>query len=181
MKLFLIHIIVFISIHSFGQTVSDRIITIAPHLSFQNYEHFNRLTLKSSDSPLEYLSGFNFEWGYTYKVSVRETKLKSTLTDGTQYEHALNHVISKTKVPDTTQFKLYLNQPKYHHQVDSSERFVNNTLKPINDSTYLYFDKVEIEVPENLKMRFNQIVEGKTSRVGQFIFINEKRIRLVHL
>ncbi|MFT6947636.1 MAG: hypothetical protein ACJARP_002063 [Vicingaceae bacterium] len=25
------------------------------------------------------------------------------------------------------------------------------------------------------------MVEGKTSRVGHFIFINEKRIRLVHL
>jgi hypothetical protein len=30
-------------------------------------------------------------------------------------------------------------------------------------------------------MLFNQIVEGKTSRLGHFMFINEKRIRLVHL
>ena len=71
MKIFLIHLIAFLSISSFGQTVSDKIITIAPNLSFQNYEHFKRLTLNSPDSPIEYLDGFNFEWGYTYKVSVK--------------------------------------------------------------------------------------------------------------
>ncbi|MFT6138744.1 MAG: hypothetical protein ACJAV5_001941 [Vicingaceae bacterium] len=181
MKLFLIHIIAFISISSFGQTVSDRTITINPSLSFQNYKHFKRLILNSPDSPIEYLDGFNFEWGYTYKVSVRETKLKSTLSDGSEYEYGLNHVISKTKVPDTAQFKLFLDQSRYYHKIDSSEQSINIILKLINDSTYIYFDKVEIEVPENLKMIFNQIVDGKTSRVGHFMFINEKRIRLVHL
>jgi hypothetical protein len=181
MKLFLIYVISFISISSFGQTVSDRTITIYPNLSFQNYEHFKRLILNSPDSPVEYLDGFNFEWGYTYKVSVRETKLKSPLTDGSQYEYVLKHIISKTKVPDTAQFKLFIDQSRYDHNVDSSEQSINIILKLINDSTYLYFDKVEIEVPENLKMLFNQIVEGKTTKVGHFMFINEKRIRLLHL
>ncbi|MFB0997872.1 MAG: DUF4377 domain-containing protein [Flavobacteriales bacterium] len=181
MKIFLIHLIAFLSISSFGQTVSDKIITIAPNLSFQNYEHFKRLTLNSPDSPIEYLDGFNFEWGYTYKVSVKETKLKYTLSDGTQYDYALNHIISKTKVPGSTQFKLFLDPSRYYHQVDSSKQLISNTLQLINDSTYNYFDKVEIEIPDNLKIIFNQIVEGKTSRLGYFIFINEKRIRLVHL
>ena len=181
MKLFLIHVIAFLSISSFGQTVSDRTITIDPNLSFQNYEHFKRLTLNSPDSPIEYLDGFNFEWGYTYKVSVKETKLRITLSDGTKYDYELNHIISKTRMPDTTQFKLFLDPSRYYHQVDSSEQLVNNTLKLINDSIYNYFDKVEIEVPDNLKIIFNQIVEGKTSRLGHFIFINEKRIRLIHL
>jgi hypothetical protein len=111
-KLFLIYVIAFISISLFGQTVSDRTITIDPNLSFQNYEHFKILSLNSPDSPIEYLYGFNFEWGYTYKVSVRETKLKSHLSDGLQYEYVLNHVISKTKVPYTTQFKLFLDQSR---------------------------------------------------------------------
>jgi hypothetical protein len=181
MKVFLIHVIAFISISSFGQTVSDRTITIDPYLSFQKYEHFKRLTLNSPDSPIEYLDGFNFEWGYTYKVSVRETKLKSTSSDGTQYEYVLNHIISKTKVPDTTQFKLFLDQSRYYHKVDSREQLMNVTLKPINDNTYLYFGSVEIEVPDHLKLMFNEIVAGKASRLGHFIYINEKRIRLVHL
>jgi predicted ATPase len=181
MKLFLIHVITFLSISSFGQTVSDRTITIGPNLSFQYYEHFKRLTLNSPDSPIEYLDGFNFKWGYTYKVSVKETKLRFTMSDGTQYDYSLNHIISKTKAPDSTQFKLFLTSSRYYHQVDSSEQLMNITLKLINDSTYNYFDKVEIEVPDNLKIIFNQIVEGKTSKLGHFIYINEKRIRLVHL
>jgi hypothetical protein len=181
MKLFLIHLIALISISSFGQTVSDRTITIDPNLSFQNYEHFKKLSLNSPDSPIEYLDGFDFEWGYTYKVSVRETKLSPPLSDGSQHEYVLNHIISKTKVPDTIQFKLFLDQSRYYHKVDSSDQLRNIILKQINDSTYIYFDKVEIEVPEDLKMLFNQIVEGKTSRLGHFMFINEKRIRLVYL
>jgi zinc/manganese transport system substrate-binding protein len=47
---------------------------------------------------------------------------------------------------------------------------MNITLKLINDSTYNYFDKVEIEVPDNLKIIFNQIVEGKTSKLGLLIY-----------
>jgi hypothetical protein len=181
MKLFLISIMALLSIPLFGQTISDRTITIDPYLSFQNYEHFKRLTLNSPDSPIEYLDRFNFEWGYTYRLSVRETKLRSALTDGSQYDYELNHIISKTKVPDSTQFKLFLDPSRYYFKVDSTEQLNNNTLKLINDSTYLYFDKVEIEVPPNLKMIFNQIVKNKTSRLGHFIFINEKCIRLVHL
>jgi len=181
MKLFLIHLITFFSIGSFGQTVSDKTITIAPNLSFQNYEHFKRLTLSSPDSHIEYISEFIFEWGYTYNLSVRETKLRSTLSDGTEYDYVLNHIISKTKMPDSTEFNLFLDESRYYHQVDSSEKFINRTLIWIKDSTYLYFDEVEIEVPDNLKMSFKQIVEGEISRLGHFIFINEKRIRLVHL
>jgi hypothetical protein len=181
MKFFSSYLLVFLSIISFGQTISDKTIRIDSHLSFQNYEHFKRLTLSSPDSPIEYLDGFDFEWGYTYKISVRETKLRSTLSDGTQHEYEINHIISKIKAPDSTQFKLFLDPSLYYHAVDLSEQEINKTLKPINDSLYLYFDKVEIEVPANLKILFNQIVEGKTSRLGHFIFINRKRIRLVYL
>lgn len=181
MKTLLIQLIALLSIHSMGQTVSNKTITIAPNLSFQNYEHFKRLTLHSPDSPIEHLSGFDFEWGYTYKVSVRETKLASTLSDGTQFEYELNRIVSKTKVPDQTQFKLFLDASRYYHRVDSSEQADNVTLKRINDSTYLYFDEVEIEVPNGLKSTFHKVVTEEKPRMGSFIFIDEKRIRLVQL
>ncbi|WP_261793645.1 DUF4377 domain-containing protein [Psychroserpens burtonensis] len=126
------------------------------------------------------MDDFDFEWGYTYKINVRETRLRSTLSDGTQYDYALNHIISKIKGPNSTPFKLFLDPSLYYHPVDASQQEINKTLKPINDSLYLYFDKVKIEVPANLKILFNQILEGKVSRMGHFIFINEERIRLVH-
>ena len=181
MKTILSYLLVFLCLNSFGQTVSDKTITINPSLSFQNYEHFKRLTLNSPDSPIEYLDGFDFEWGYIYKLSIRETKLEYTLSDGTQYDYALNHIISKTKVPDSTQFKLFLDPSLYYNVVDSSEQEINKTLKLINDSLYLYFDEVEIEVPANLKISFKQIAEEKVSSLDHFIFIDKKRIKLVHL
>ncbi len=43
----------------------------------------------------------------------------------------------------------------YDYELDSSEQEMNITLKQLNDSTYLYFDEVEIEVPEIWKGSFN--------------------------
>ena len=155
-------------------------ITIDPNLSFQYYEHFKRLTLSSPDSHIEYMDNFNFEWGYTYVVRVKETKLRRSWSDGTSYTYTLKKVISKTKMSDSTQFQLTLDANRYFHKVDSSELVKNNTLKELNDSTFLYFDKVEIEVPKQLKSDFNLIREGRITKRGTFTFINEKRIRLIN-
>ena len=40
----------------------------------QNYEHFKRLVLDSPDSEAEYIKGFDFNWGYTYTLKVKEKK-----------------------------------------------------------------------------------------------------------
>lgn len=164
-----------------SQKSSYKIITLEPYLSFQHYEHFKRLTLNSPDSGIEYLDNFDFQWGYQYKIEVTETTLKEELSDGTKYSYKLKKIVSKTKVADTFQFKLLLDGKRYYHTVDESEQAMNQTCKQINDSTFLYFDTVEIEVPASLKEKINSIIEGKTTHVGTFEFIDEKRIRLIHL
>jgi hypothetical protein len=68
-----------------GQTTTERIVHIDAQLEHQNYEHFKRLVLSSTDSEAEYLEGFEFDWGYAYTVSVLETQLASPLSDGTRY------------------------------------------------------------------------------------------------
>ncbi len=179
MKLYLTGIL-FIFLVSFKpQKTKNKIITIDPHLSFQNYEHFKRLTLSSPDSHIEYLNGFDFKWGYSYKIGVTETKLDEAYSDGTQYEYKLNRIVSETKMPDSSQFTLFLDSDKYYYELDSSEQHMNATFKEINDSTYLYFEKVEIEVPNKLKSQFKEIVSGEKTRIGHFTYVNEKRIRLV--
>jgi hypothetical protein len=181
MKLFLISLLLVLSTSASAQTTRNRTITIEPHLSFQNYEHFKRLTLKSPDSNIEFLEDFDFEWGYVYKLSVKETRLAQTWSDGTQYEYSLNRVVSKTKVSDFSEFKLFLDADRYYYELDSSEQSMNATLKALDDSTYLYFDEVEIEVPSRLKPQFEKIVSGEKSCIGYFVFIDEKRIRLERL
>jgi len=179
MKYYLICILSFLFLDSTGQVVSDKIITIEPYLSFQNYEHFKRLILNSEDSKVEFISGFDFDWGYTYKLKVKQTELSETLSDGTQYEYALIKIISKEKVPDSTQFSLYLDPNKYYYDIGSNEN--NETLTQINDSTYLYFDTIEIVVPSQLKSPFDKMLSGEHSALGYFTFLDANSIRLIKL
>jgi hypothetical protein len=181
MKSIAITLILFMTIFVYSQKIEFQTITINPYLSFQNYEHFKRLILSSPDSDVEYIEGFKFNWGYTYKLSIKRIKMESTLSDGTQFKYSLEKIITKTKEADTSQFTLYLDAKKYYHQVDSTEQEMNKALIPINDSTFLYFDSIEIEVPTSLIQEFQTIVESKTSKVGTFIYMNEKRIRLIKL
>ena len=44
--------------------------------------------LDSPDSEAEYIKGFDFEWGYAYKLKVKETKI-GPLSDGTNFEYSL--------------------------------------------------------------------------------------------
>ena len=98
MKTILTSLLVLLAFLSCGQTVTHKTITIGPHKSFEAYEHFNRLTLNSPDSNVEFIDGFDFEWGYTYRLDVEETKFIVSFSDGTDAEHSLNRIISKTRV-----------------------------------------------------------------------------------
>lgn len=181
MKLAPIVLFLFFATQVLGQTTVTKTITIGPSLTFQNYEHFKRLTLDAPDSAIEYVEGFNFEWGYTYTLNVTETKLETPLSDGTQYEYTLNRIVAKTKVPKGTKFKLILDPARYYDEDTTSDLESNNTFKRINDSTYSYFDQVEIEVPPHLKKKFQQTIERGKARVGYFVFNDKNRIRLINL
>lgn len=176
MKLTIITLLLVLSKILYSQDF--KFITIDPYLSFQNYEHFKRLTLSSPDSDAEFVEGFDFQWGYTYKLKVKQTKLDQTLSDGTQFRYSLEKIISKTKVHDTTQFKLLLDPNRYYYEVDSTEKEINQTFSRINDSTFLYLDAAEIEVPIALIEAMNAIVAGDARIVGTFIFVADKRNRI---
>ena len=164
-----------------GQTVSVDTITIDPYLSFQHYEHFKRLTLSSPNSNIEYLDSFDFEWGHQYVVEVQKKELIPALSDGKQFDYSLLQVFSKTKVSDSFQFTLFLDAQRYYHHLQTDEEDINLTFKFLNDSTFLYFDKVQIEIPKELQLRFKLVLRGELKRNARFLFIDEKRIRLVGL
>lgn len=163
-----------------AQTISTKTITVEPNLSFQNYEHFKRLVLDSPDSDTEHIAGFEFDWGYRYKLEVKETKLTSSLSDGTQFEYELISILEKTKVPNTTTFKLFIEPNRYYYQLAQNDTS-NSTLNQLNDSLYLYFEKVEIVVPTNLQVPFEKTISSGKGRQGTFQYLNNKRIRLIAL
>ena len=159
-----------------GQQTIIKEIKIKPYMYSQNYEHFKRLVLDSPDSEAEYVDGFDFEWGYFYALKVKEIYI-GELSDGTRYEYSLLKVISKEKVSDTVIFRMSIDPLKYYHKLE--EGISNYTLSQLNDSTYLYMDQVEIEIPQNFLESFIKKKDNEIDFRADFKFVNSKRVRLV--
>ena len=138
----------------FSQQTITKEIKLKPYMYTQNYEHFKRLVLDSPNSKAEYVDGFDFEWGYFYTLKVKEIYL-GELPDGTNYEYSLLKVISKEKVSDTVIFRMSIDPLKYYHKLEETV-ISNYTLSQLNDSTFLYMDQVEIEIPQNLLDSFKK-------------------------
>jgi hypothetical protein len=170
-------IFLFIPTLLFGQKISFKTITVKPYMYTQNYEHFKRLVLDSPDSEAEYIDGFDFEWGYYYTLKVKEKKV-GPLSDGTRYDYSLLKVISKEKVPDSMIFRMSIDPLRYYSILDE-DGISNYTLNQLNDSTYLYMDKVEIEVSYESQESFKKKVDNEVGFRGNFKFVNGRRIRLV--
>ena len=143
----------------------------------QNYEHFKRLVLDSPNSEAEYVDGFDFEWGCFYTLKVKEIYI-GELSDGTRYEYSLLKVISKERVADTVIFRMSIDPLRYYHKLED-EDVSNYTLSQLNDSTYLYMDQVEIEIPKNFLESFIKKKDKEIDFRGEFKFVNSKRVRLV--
>ena len=170
-------ILFFMPIFLFGQSTTVKTITIEPYMSKENYEHFKRLVLESSDSKVNYINGFDFEWGYYYTLKVEENYL-GQMSEGTNYEYSLIKIISKEKVNDTLVFQLFIDPLRYYQILQ--EDYVNNyTLNQLNDSTFLYLDNVEIEIPQKYLDIFKKNTDNKIGFLGNFKFINANRIRLL--
>ena len=72
---------------------------------------------------------------------------------------------------------------KYYHKLEE-EGISNYTLSQLNDSTYLYMDQVEIEIPQNFLESFRVFLKKKDDEInfrGDFKFVNGKRVRLVRI
>ena len=160
----------------FGQQTIIKEIKIEPYMYTQNYEHFKRLVFQSPDSEAEFIDGFNFEWGYYYTLRVKELEI-GQLSDGTRYEYSLLKVISKEKVSDTVIFRMFIDPLRYYHKLEE-DGISNYTLSQLNDSTYLYMDKVEIEIPHKFLEYFRKKTNNEIGFIGNFKFVNGKRIRL---
>lgn len=177
--LIFIPLVILISFQAKCQNVFTKTITVEPYLAVQNYEHYRRFVLNTSIPEIEFIDGFDFDWGYTYRLKVSVTELKPELSDGTRFKVALLNVISKTKVPDSTEFRLFIHPDLYYYQLPPEEELQNTALMKLDDSTYLYFSGVEIEVPENLRNQFHEFTIGHIGKLGEFRFVNSKRIKLV--
>lgn len=176
MKLHLTLFLLLISIIGKSQADKIKTITVEPYMAVTNVAFGKELKLKASDRGAEFIQGFKFEWGYSYNLKIKVHKLKSPLEDGSDTDYILIKTISKTKVPDNYEFRMLLDMKRYRDLDDTLTNF-----KTINDSTYNYFEKIDIEIASPIKTEFKKAMAEAQERYGNFVFISPTKIKLIRL
>jgi hypothetical protein len=54
------------------------------------------------------IEGFTFEWGYSYRIAVTETRIRNPPVDGSSIRTVLDRVVSRERVPAGTEFQIYI-------------------------------------------------------------------------
>lgn len=175
MKLLFLLLTTLCSFHTFAQMVTIDTVIVKPYKSVQNYEHFRRMVIIASDPEIEFLEGYNFEWGVEKKILVETTKLNETLSDGTRYDHKYIRTISELKMDSTDTFIVSLNGELYYGGSTSE----SSTLKILEAGKYRYFDEVNIIVPKLFLSKITRIKNAKMTSRGVFVYVDRETIRLV--
>ncbi len=170
--------LVFFSLNFLAHAQKVITITLEPFMTTENYEHFKRLVLNSSNYNVEYINGFDFDWGSHYVLEVEENKI-SPLSDGTEFEHDLIKVVSKKSVNDSF-FLMSVDPLRYYSLIDEPN-IENYTLNIINDTVYKYMNEIEIEIPNEINKSFKKQTDNLKSVAGKFKFLSKDRIRLIQL
>lgn len=137
---------------SFGQDKVTKItVTIEPYKYTTNGAFHAFLALTCSNRGVDYINGFDFEWGYTYKLKLKQTKLAQPMQDAGDTDYDLIKVISKEAVADSTTFKIGLTG--WVHLSHNSEKdpgaFVfktNRTCTYLDGMVFSYTDEFEEEL-----------------------------------
>ena len=155
--------------------VSIKTIKIDPikHLSYGAF--FKSLTLNSPDCSIEYLDGFDFEWGNEYQLKLKEITLAEPPMDGSSIEFELIKVISKMPVAEDFEFKLSIESEVYLGYGD--DQISSLELQP--DSNYLYLEQVLIELDAERREEFETVLKTTVRKVGWFEITDGKSIRFL--
>jgi hypothetical protein len=176
MKLKVFYLLVLLSVSAKSQSSKIDTIKVEPFLKLTYGAFYKELSLAVYNSEIKQIYNFDFEWGYFYTLKIETEKIKNPQKDVSNTRYYLLKILNKTKVPVNFEFSLKLEKDLY---LGPGEQ--NNTLTQINDTTFLYFNSIEIEVPQMLKDEFlKTYIKGK-SQTGTFKFLNEKKIILIGL
>ncbi|MBI1268307.1 MAG: DUF4377 domain-containing protein [Cryomorphaceae bacterium] len=162
MKQWLFSLFVLLSLSTFAQDqVSTITVKIDPYKSVANGSFFQVLVLSSPDEPgLDYLNGFDFEWGYHYVVKVKKTKMAQPMMDAGDTEYELIEVVSKEKADPELTFTLFLKRELYLGPGEEN----NSTILKIDDTTFRLLDEVNFTVLPGQKPIIERVLGGEPMR-----------------
>ena len=146
---------------------------VEPYKGLSYGAFFKSLVIKTDVEGPEHIQGFEFQWGRAYELKVRSEKLRNPPMDGSDTEYTLLRVEEEGPAPVGLEFDLRLERELYLGPGENE-----STFEVVNDSTFRYFGEIELEVPAALRPDFDKVLAG-TERVGRFIFVDHKRIRLI--
>ncbi|MFT4754639.1 MAG: hypothetical protein ACI85Q_002199 [Salibacteraceae bacterium] len=175
MKVRITSLLLFFSMAGMTQDIyTEMEITILPYKQVTNGAFYKVIVLSSPECAVEYLSDFEYQWGFSYKLRVMEVRLEHPLSDASSCEYQLLQVISKTAVAEDFSFKMRLSRDLY---LGNGTDQVNN-FTYINDSTYRYMDEVNIEYSKDKATILNDVIQKNKYVKGSFEFVNTHTIRL---
>lgn len=165
---------------SFGQEkdkVDEINVTIEPYKSATNGAFYTFLALKCSDRSVEYIDGFDFEWGYIYELKLKRTKLAQPMEDAGDTDYDLIKIISKKAVADSTTFEtLLVGWVQLAPNIEDDQgAFAFN-----NDGTCTYLDQMTFIYTNEFEVKLRALNKAEGYKKGVFMFLNGE-IHLVSL
>jgi hypothetical protein len=152
-------------------------VTVEPYKRPTNGAFYTFLALKCSDRGVDYIDGFDFQWGYIYELELKRTKLAQPLVDAGDTDYHLIKIISKKAVTDSTTFITHLVgwvQLAPNLEEDSGAFTFNN------DGTCTYLDEMTFKYPNEMEGKLKALNKAKGYKKGTFIFLNGE-IHLISL
>lgn len=150
-------------------------IHLEPYLQLTNGAFFKSLTLKSTNTLIDNIENFDYEWGYHYKIVVKQEQIDPALRDVSNIKFTLLNILEKVPTEQNYVFSLLLDSNIYL----SGEQ--GDAIKKESENTYRYHDKITLIVPTDLQEDFEKLVLNKKIKRGTFTFYSPNTIRLVEL
>lgn len=144
---------------SIGQATERAEVEVAPHLQLQYGAFFKQLNIVCSDARVDVISGFDFEWGYKYRLKVEVTTLEQPPADAGIYRTRLLKVVEQQPVSADYIFALWIERDVLLGPGEQEP-----ALTQLTDSTYRYLDAVDIHVPAELRTTFEQAASEERTR-----------------
>jgi hypothetical protein len=80
------------------------------------------------------IEGFSYEWGYTYRIEVTETRLRNPPADGPSIRTVLDRVVSRERVATGTEFQIYITSDPLW-------------MKEVSPDVYRFYDSGQFRCP----------------------------------
>lgn len=159
--------------YSQSDKISEQTITIEPYLQLSNGAFFTSLTLVSDNPYVDYVKGFDFNWGIRYQLKVKERIFAMPPQDMSDREFELIEVLLQTPAKDNFEMILinefYLSEPK------------GESITKLKAGRYRYHDEMEFNVPPKLRAEFDRKMKKKSYCRGYFGFDKNDNIILLKI